>query len=235
MKNQSHIQMWPAVLIAAVLALQPLAATAKGLGNTLQRYNNSMNVVLGGMTYQGAGGGTVPQIGVLGNSHFGDFYLGNSLSFAFGSIHGQRANRFSLNLRPGWIVPLSRNVAIVPYARAGLDFQDEYAGNIHSPTAASLNFGYALGGGLSLEWSPVHRLVINPSVDYSATRQRYARFNNQTQTHENYYLSGHETRETLNLLWYPLNWLHVGLNVRDRQFGKGSSILSYGGMVGFSF
>ena len=34
MKNQSHIQMWPAVLIAAVLALQPLAATAKESSKT---------------------------------------------------------------------------------------------------------------------------------------------------------------------------------------------------------
>jgi hypothetical protein len=227
--------LFAATAFACVALTYASASTADNLGKTLDWYNNSTTLTFGGLHY--SNGGTIPQIKAASNYHFGDFYIGNSVSFAFGRINGYKANRYTLGFTPGWLIPLNSDLALVPYARIAGVLQDTYSGtSLQNTQDAQLKLGYEIGGGAGIQWSPVHRLVINPSADVAYYRQAYAQFDNQNNTHSTVYLSSTETREQLAVNYYPWQWLHFGLDVEARQFGAhASSLISYGAGLGISF
>nr|WP_226824276.1 hypothetical protein [Acidithiobacillus caldus] len=217
-----------------MFAIAPAAFAHDGLSRILNRYNDSETITFGATTY--SGGGSTPQIRAFGSSHFGNFYLGDSVSFAFGRIHGFKANRYSLGLEPGWIFPITRNLAIVPYVRVAGVAQDTYAGSsLHRTNDAHVRFGYNLGGGFGVQWAPTNYLVINPKFDASFYRQGYYAFDNTTDTHTTVYRSTTEYREQLAALYYPWRWLHLGIDVVAHQFASGGSFVSYGGGLGINF
>jgi hypothetical protein len=223
-----------AATMSTLLVAAPAAFANDGLSKTLNLFNDSQTITFGATTY--SGGGSTPQIRVFGNSHFGDFSLGNSVSFAFGHIDGLKANRYSLGFEPGWIVPVTRNFAIVPYVRLAGVLQDTYAGSsLQSTNNAHARLGYNLGGGVGAQWAPTNYLVINPKVDASFYRQGYYAFDNNTHTHSTLYRSTTEYREQLAVLYYPWKWLHLGLDVVAHQYASGGSFVSYGGGLGINF
>ena len=221
------------VLVTLLCCFSPFAFANDGLGKLLNRYNNAETITFGAVTY--SGGGSTPQVRVFGNSHFGDFSLGNSVSLGFGHIDGYKADRYSLGLEPGWIVPLTRNLAIVPYLRVAGIAQDTYVGNLRTSDDAHLRLGYNLGGGIGVQWAPTNYLVVNPKVDASFYRQGYYAFNNTTHTRTTVYGSTTEYREQVSVLYYPWKWLHLGINVIAHQYATGGSFVSYGGGLGISF
>ena len=162
--------------------------------------------------------------------------MGNSASFAFGHIDGFKANRYSLGFEPGWIVPVTSSLAIVPYLRLAGVAQDAYVGsNLHTANDANARLGYNLGGGFGVQWAPTDCLVVNPKFDANFYRQGYYAFNKTTHTHSTVYRSTTEYREQLAVLYYPWQWLHLGLNVAAHQYANGGSFVSYGAGLGINF
>ncbi len=225
-----------AAMTAAALTLGlPLAAFASDDGSsTLQDYYGTFHIGFGALHY--SNGGSLPQLHLSSNNRFGNFFLGSGANLAFGRIDGLKADRYSFDLRPGWIYQVSKNLDIVPYARAGANFQDVYQGALRDPTSASLKLGYALGGGIGVNWSPINRLVISPRADVSYYRQDYGHFKNSAGKRVNKYLSTTEYREKLNVSYYVTRWLSLGVYVGADQFGSSNaSLVSYGGMLGLNF
>lgn len=226
-----------AAALAIILPLSSAAYASDGLGKTLNTYYGTENLSFGGLTYTGSGEGTIPQIRVGGSSRIGNFYLGNSARLAFGKIDGLKADRFSFNIMPGWIIPLNSDLDIIPYVRLAAVLQEQYSGtSLRNPgNQADLKFGYDLGGGAALQWSPVNRLVVMPSADVSYYRQGYAQYNNNNDTHSTVYLSTTEYREKLGVYYYLTNWLNIGVHVGADQFGTGANLVSYGAGLGINF
>ena len=225
------------IVVAASLAIFGLASTSAfagdGLSKTLNLFNNSATVTFGATTY--SDGGSTPEIRGFGNTHFGDFYFGYSASLGFGHIDGYKADRYSIGFEPGWIVPVTGNLAIVPYLRLAGVAQDTYIGNLRTSSDAHLRLGYNLGGGIGLQWAPTDYIVVNPKVDASFYRQGYYAFNNVTHTHTTIYGNTTEYREQVSVLYYPWKWLHLGLNVIGHQYANGGSFVSYGGGLGINW
>lgn len=230
MKNKLVI----AAVISTIVATSPMAFANDGLSNLLSRFNSSQTITFGATTY--SGGGSTPQIRVFGNSHIGNFSLGSSASFAFGHVNGYKADRYALGFEPGWIVSVSNNLAIVPYLRIAGVLQDSYVGSsLRSTTNARARLGYNLGGGFGVQWAPTNFLVINPKFDASYYRQGYYKVNEKTDTHSTVYGTTTEYREQLAMLYYPWQWLHLGLNIVAHQFASGGSFVSYGAGLGINF
>ncbi len=215
----------------------PAAAMASdGLGKTLNMYYGTENLSFGGLTYSGTGGGTIPQITIGASNRIGDFYIGHSISLAFGKIDGIKSDRYALNLTPGWIIPLNSSLALIPYVRLAGVLQDSYVGSLRDPNEANLKFGYDLGGGVAMQWSPIDRLVVMPSADVSYYRQGYDQYNNNNDTNSTAYLSTTEYRENLGVYYYLTDWLNIGVHVGADQFGTGgTSLVSYGAGLGIDF
>ncbi|AEK58648.1 conserved hypothetical protein [Acidithiobacillus caldus SM-1] len=225
------------IVVAASLVVFALTSTSAlagdGLSNILNRFNNSETITFGATTY--SGGGSTPEVRIFGNSHFGDFYLGDSAALGFGHIDGFKADRYSIGIEPGWIVPVTGNLAIVPYLRLAGVAQDTYIGHLRTSSDAHLRLGYNLGGGIGLQWAPTDYIVVNPKFDASFYRQGYYAFNNTTDTHTTVYKSTTEYREQMAVLYYPWKWLHLGLNVIGHQYANGGSFVSYGGGFGINW
>ncbi len=230
MFKKINIKAVSAAVIVMVLPITALAST----GSTLDNYYGTTHIGFGGLSYSG---GTIPQITISQNSKFfGNFYLGSSVNLAFGSIQGAKADRDSFDLRPGWIFHIGKSLDIIPYARAGIILQDVYSGSVSKPTEASLNMGYVLGGGIGVNWSPIHRLVISPLADISYYRQRYGSFTDGSGDKTDGYLSTTEYRERIDVNYYLTNWLSLGVYAGADQLGASdSSLVSYGGMLGVNF
>lgn len=219
-----------ALLLSAGL---PTAAMASdGLGKTLNMYYGTENLSFGGLTSSGTNGGTIPQITIGGSDRIGDFYIGHSVSLAFGKIDGIKSDRYALNLTPGWIIPLNSNLALIPYVRLAGVLQDAYVGSLRDPNKANLKFGYDLGGGVAIQWSPVDRLVIMPSADVSYYRQGYDQYDNNNDTdnkiNSTAYMSTTEYRENLGVYYYLTDWLNIGVHVGADQFGADGTTLVSG-------
>lgn len=223
-------------LFLASSCLPITAEASDGLGKTLNMFYGTDNISFGGLSYSGNGGGTIPQIEIRGNDQIGDFYIGHSVSLAFGKIDGIKADRYALNIKPGWIFPITSNLAVVPYARLAGVLQDSYVGSLRNPSEAKLKFGYNIGGGVALQWSPISRLVVTPSADASYYRQGYDSYNNNTDTNTTSYISTTEYREQLGIYYYLTDWLNIGVHVGADQFGTGgTSLVSYGAGLGIDW
>ncbi len=226
----------------AFMAASIPAFASDGLGKNLNLYYGTTNLSFGGLTYTGNNGGTIPNIRISSPYNIGNFYLGISSDLSFGHINGLRADRYTFNIEPGWIFPINKDLAFVPYIRLAALGQAIYgitgsksAHDSHISSGSNVKFGYNIGGGAAVQWSPVNRLVIVPSFDISYYRQGYDAYEND---HSKYtaYISTSEYRERLGVYYYLTNWLDLGINIGADQYGTGGgSIVSYDAGLGVNF